>query len=165
MTDQKKSSTEWRPNGSNGPSSPAQQSNATKMIGDYVVGKTLGQGTFAKVKLGVHKTTKQKVALKLIDQSKAKSQKDKENITREIKLLSLLDHPNIVKLFEVIQLPEKNTTCLVLEFVEGGELFDYIVANKRIREPEAINFFRQIISALEYCHSNLVIHRGNYFGN
>lgn len=155
MTEKQKS--DWRLF----PSSNHSSHQKTKYIGDYVVGKTLGQGTFAKVKLGLHKTTKQKVALKLIDLSKAKSAKDRENVTREIKLLQLLDHPNIVKLLDVIQIAEKHTTCLVLEFVEGGELFDYIVANKKIREPEAINFFRQIISAVEYCHSNLVIHRGN----
>eukprot|EP01117_Protostelium_nocturnum_P008052 TRINITY_DN2866_c0_g1_i1.p1 TRINITY_DN2866_c0_g1~~TRINITY_DN2866_c0_g1_i1.p1 ORF type:complete len:501 (+),score=195.28 TRINITY_DN2866_c0_g1_i1:668-2170(+) len=73
--------------------------------------------------------------------------------------MALLDHPNIVKLFEVIEMADKKTTCLVLEFIEGGELFDYIVANRRLREPEAIRFFRQIISAVEYCHANLVIHR------
>jgi serine/threonine protein kinase len=142
------------------PQSSPQAQPPAKMIGDYIVGKTLGQGTFAKVKLGTHKITKNKVALKLIDYSKAKSIKDRENIAREVKLLQLMDHPHIVKLYDVIEIQEKGITCLVLEFIEGGELFDYIVANKRIKEPEAINFFRQIISAVEYCHSNLVIHRG-----
>ncbi|PRP85502.1 hypothetical protein PROFUN_06871 [Planoprotostelium fungivorum] len=128
------------------------------VIGEWVVGKTLGQGSFGKVKLGTHQRTGKKVALKLIEHAQA-SAKDLINIEREGRIMGLLDHPNIVRLFEIIEMADKKTTCLVLEFVEGGELFDYIVANRRLKEPEAIRFFRQVISAVEYCHSNLVIHR------
>jgi len=128
------------------------------VIGEWVVGKTLGQGSFGKVKLGTHQRTHKKVALKLIEHAQA-SPKDLINIEREGRIMGLLDHPNIVRLHEIIEIADKNTTCLVLEYIEGGELFDYIVANRRLKEPEAIRFFRQVISAVEYCHSNLVIHR------
>jgi len=73
--------------------------------------------------------------------------------------MSLLDHPNIVRFFEEIPIPEKNCTCLVLEYIEGGELFDYIVARGKISEAESIKLFRQMISAIDYCHYHLVAHR------
>ena len=83
-----------------------------------------------------------------------------EKINREIKIMKKLNHPHIVRLNEVIQLPEKKATCLVLEYMKGGELFNYIVAKKRLPEQEACRLFLQMLSAVEYCHSNLVIHRG-----
>mmetsp|Transcript_4236 Transcript_4236/g.5926 ORF Transcript_4236/g.5926 Transcript_4236/m.5926 type:complete len:566 (-) Transcript_4236:14-1711(-) len=129
-----------------------------RTIGDYVIGKTLGKGSYGKVYLGIHKTTFQKVALKMIGKDKA-TEKELRNIYREIKIMKLLDHPNIVKLFETIEVPEKNSTCLVLEYIEGGELFDYIVNKERLTETEAQHFFRQIVAGLHYCHSNLIIHR------
>lgn len=135
----------------------AETHNGDEMIGDYIIGDKLGQGSFGKVMCGTHISTKQKVALKFIDYSKIKSQKERENIKREERFMQLLDHPNIVKLIEVLE--PKDTTCLVLEHVAGGELFDYIVSHRRLKEPEAIRFLRQIIQGLEYIHSNLIIHR------
>lgn len=73
--------------------------------------------------------------------------------------MGLLDHPHIVRLEEVIHMHKK--TCLVLEYVQGGELFDYIVLGK-LRETEARRLFRQMASAIEYCHANRVIHRGTH---
>lgn len=128
-----------------------------EMVGDYIIGEKLGQGSFGKVMLGTHIATKQKVALKFIDYSKTKSQKERDNIKREVRLMQLLDHPNIVKLLEVIE--QNQVTCIVLEYISGGELFDYIVSHRRLKEPEAIRFFRQVVQGIEYCHSNLVIHR------
>jgi serine/threonine protein kinase len=82
-----------------------------------------------------------------------------ECIDREIKIMKLLDHPNIVKLYDIISHRDDKQTFLVLEYVARGELFDYIVANGRIREPESRKFWRQLISAVEYCHAFLVVHR------
>lgn len=76
--------------------------------------------------------------------------------------MKLLDHPHIVQLYDVIELPEKKKQCLVLEYIDGGELFDYILDKGKLSEAEAAGFFRQIISGLKYCHGNLVIHRGIY---
>jgi serine/threonine protein kinase len=90
----------------------------------------------------------------------ASNDKELEKINREIKIMKKLNHPHIVRLNEVIQMPEKKATCLVLEYLQGGELFNYIVAKRRLPEAEAAKFFSQMLSALEYCHSNLVIHRG-----
>lgn len=74
--------------------------------------------------------------------------------------MQLLEHPNIVELKDVVEVPGTSITCLVLEYITGGELFDYIVANRRLKEDEAARFFRQVLQGIEYCHSNLVIHRG-----
>jgi serine/threonine protein kinase len=82
-----------------------------------------------------------------------------ECIDREIKIMKLLDHPNIVKLYDIISHRDDKQTFLVLEYVARGELFDYIVANGRIREPESRKFWRQLVSAVEYCHAFLVVHR------
>lgn len=126
------------------------------VVGEYLVGKRIGKGAFSKVKLGVHWSTGEKVALKLINHARVSHE---QNIRREVKLMELLDHPNIVKLHKVIEVPEKNVTCLVLEYVPGGELFEYIIRLGKLDEYNAARMFRQIISALEFCHSNSVIHR------
>jgi len=80
-----------------------------------------------------------------------------ENILREIKIMKLLEHPNIVKLIEIIELDTK--TCLVMEYVDGGDLFEYILNETRLSEPKSAKLFRQIVDAIEYLHQNLVIHR------
>jgi len=82
-----------------------------------------------------------------------------ESIEREIRIMKLLDHPNIVKLYDIISHKDDGKTYLVLEYVARGELFDYIVANGRIKESESRRFFRQLVSAVEYCHAFLVVHR------
>ncbi|GAM19901.1 hypothetical protein SAMD00019534_030760 [Acytostelium subglobosum LB1] len=151
--------------GMTGGNSPAMQKTPRKEkkqriqhVGSYEVGKTLGNGSFGKVKLGTHIFTKEKVAIKFIKENKL-SVKQRETCMREIEIMRLLDHPNIVKLLEVIEKKDDSLTFLVVEYVSGGELFDYIVAREYIKEKEARKFFRQIVSAIEYCHSNLVVHR------
>jgi len=134
----------------------AKKKDKILQIGDYIVGEKLGEGTFGRVMKGTHYLTNKKVALKLID---VKNPKTKASIDREAKIMKLLDHPNIVHLYEIIEMLEKHTTVLALEYIEGGELFDYIISKGRLSEDEAIKFFRQMISAIEYCHANFVVHR------
>jgi serine/threonine protein kinase len=129
-----------------------------KMIGPYLIGKTLGAGSFGKVKMGTNLETKKKVALKMV-QWKSNIKSQTESIEREISMMIRLKHPNIVELIEVLEIPEKRTTVLVLELVTGGTLLDYILEKDELPEPEAAKMFRQIISAIEYSHRNLVIHR------
>lgn len=126
-----------------------------KSIGLYKLGRTLGEGTYGKVKLGTHLHTGQEVAVKIM---RPHETNNRAEVEREISVLKLLKHPNIVQLFEVIE-DENGRIFLVLELVAGGELFDYIVARGRVKEKEARKFFRQIISGVEYCHANLVVHR------
>lgn len=126
-----------------------------KSIGLYKLGRTLGEGTYGKVKLGTHIYTGQEVAIKIM---RPHETNNRAEVDREISILKLLKHPNIVQLFEVIE-DDTGRIFLVLELVAGGELFDYIVARGRVKEKEARKFFRQIISGVEYCHANLVVHR------
>lgn len=127
-----------------------------KIIGNYKLGRTLGEGTYGKVKWAINMNTNQEVAIKIM---KPQEVKDKGDIEREINILKLLKHPNIVELYESIHDEANGKVYLVLELVNGGELFDYIVARGRVKEKEARKLFRQIISAVEYCHGNLIVHR------
>jgi serine/threonine protein kinase len=123
------------------------------------VGRTLGHGSFGKVKLATNTISKDKVAIKFFKHRKFTTAQQLDNCKREIEIMKLLNHPNIVKLIDVFEKKEEGTTFLVVEYVAGGELFDYIVANGMVKEKEARQFFRQIISAVEYCHANLIVHR------
>jgi len=126
-------------------------------IGPYKLGSTLGVGTFGKVKLAVHDTTGQKVAIKIINKSKMQSMDMHEKIRREINILQQLRHPHVIRLYELIDTP--TDIFMVMEYVPGGELFDYIVQKSRLHENEARRFFQQIVSGVEYCHQNMVCHR------
>jgi len=125
-------------------------------IGNYVFQKTVGEGNFAKVKLAKHKLTGVEVAIKIIDKTRI-DEKKLGKLYREVKIMKFLNHPNIVKLFEVIE--TKNTLFLVMEYSSGGELYDYLVVHGRMKEKEARVKFRQILSAVNYCHNKRVIHR------
>jgi 5'-AMP-activated protein kinase catalytic alpha subunit len=126
-------------------------------IGHYEIGKTLGVGSFGKVKLGVHIPTGAKVAIKILNRSKIRSLDMEQKVRREIKILRLFDHPHIIRLYEVIDTP--TDIFVVMEYVSGGELFDYIVMKGRLAENEARRFFQQILTGIEYCHHHRVVHR------
>ncbi|KOS20379.1 Carbon catabolite-derepressing protein kinase [Escovopsis weberi] len=125
-------------------------------IGAYKIIKTLGEGSFGKVRLAVHNSTGQQVALKIIARKKLISRDMAGRVEREIEYLQLLRHPHIIKLFTVIKTP--SDIIMVLEYA-GGELFDYIVQNGRMKEGEARRFFQQMICAVEYCHRHKIVHR------
>ncbi|CAD8201103.1 unnamed protein product [Paramecium pentaurelia] len=122
----------------------------------YTIDKDLGQGTFSKVKLGIHKLTGEKVAIKIIDKTK-QQESDYVRIHREISILRKLRHPNVVQLFEIVESDTK--LYIVTEYVSGGELFDHIVSNKRLEEREAVRLFIQLIHAVTYIHEHQVVHR------
>ncbi|KAL2911871.1 hypothetical protein HK105_208654 [Polyrhizophydium stewartii] len=125
-------------------------------IGNYVFQKTVGEGNFAKVKLATHKLTNAEVAIKVIDKTQL-DEKKLGKLYREVRIMKMLHHPNIVKLYEVIE--TKNTVFLVMEYASGGELYDYLVVHGKMKEKEARAKFRQILSAVSYCHKKRVIHR------
>ncbi|KAI0514563.1 protein kinase SNF1 [Xylaria bambusicola] len=133
-----------------------EKSKADQRIGAYNVIKTLGEGSFGKVKLAVHRSTNQQVALKIIARKKLISRDMVGRVEREIEYLQLLRHPHIIKLYSVIK--TQNEIIMVLEYA-GGELFDYIVAHGRLDEQKARRFFQQMICAVEYCHRHKVVHR------
>ncbi|WAR19901.1 MARK3-like protein [Mya arenaria] len=125
-------------------------------IGKYRLIKTIGKGNFAKVKLAKHVPTGREVAIKIIDKTQL-NPSSLQKLFREVRIMKMLDHPNIVKLFEVIE--TEKTLYLVMEYASGGEVFDYLVAHGRMKEKEARAKFRQIISAVQYCHQKNIVHR------
>uniref|UniRef100_A0A3P9KR05 MAP/microtubule affinity-regulating kinase 3 n=1 Tax=Oryzias latipes TaxID=8090 RepID=A0A3P9KR05_ORYLA len=125
-------------------------------IGQYRLLKTIGKGNFAKVKLARHVLTGKEVAVKIIDKTQLNSS-SLQKLFREVRIMKLLNHPNIVKLFEVIETDK--TLYLVMEYASGGEVFDYLVAHGRMKEKEARAKFRQIVSAVQYCHQKCIVHR------
>lgn len=126
-------------------------------IGHYLLGATLGTGTFGKVKIGEHQMTKHKVAVKILNRQKIKSLDVVGKIRREIQNLKLFRHPHIIKLYQVISTP--TDIFMIMEYVSGGELFDYIVKHGKLQEHEARRFFQQIISGVDYCHRHMIVHR------
>lgn len=113
-------------------------------IGCYIFGQTVGHGTFGKVKLAKHEFTGHQVAVKILNKQKIKHMDVAEKIQREIQILKLFRHPHIIKLYEVI--PTATDIFLILEYVAGGEMFEYIVRHGKSTEQEARFFFQQIIS-------------------
>lgn len=128
-----------------------------QVLGNYVVGRTIGRGSFGKVKQARHIVTNELVAIKILSQTKLKSASMDLKIHREIKILKLFSHPNICRLYEVIETPAE--IYLIVEHVEGGELYNYIVEREVVPEAEARYIFQQLICALEYCHHFRVVHR------
>lgn len=126
-------------------------------IGHYILSKTLGTGTFGKVKLAYHQVTGHKVAVKILNRRKIKSLDVVAKIRREIQNLKLVRHPHIIKLYQVISSPTE--FYMVMEYVPGGELFEYIVKRGKLQEEEARKIFQQLVSGIDYCHRHNVVHR------
>lgn len=129
-------------------------------FGDYVLGSTLGEGEFGKVKLGWKKDDKNpsQAAIKLIKRDSIPAGSKKESkIHREVAVLKNLRHPNVVRLFEVVQ--NEKYIGIVLEYASGGELFDYILHNKYLKESLACRLFAQLVSGIHYMHSKGIVHR------
>ncbi|CAH2079999.1 unnamed protein product [Thlaspi arvense] len=128
-----------------------------RRVGKYEVGRTIGEGTFAKVKFARNTDTGENVAIKIMAKSTILKHRMVDQIKREISIMKIVRHPNIVRLYEVLASPSK--IYIVLEFVTGGELFDRIVHNGRIEENEARKYFQQLVDAIAHCHCKGVYHR------
>ncbi|KAG8094732.1 hypothetical protein GUJ93_ZPchr0012g21585 [Zizania palustris] len=128
-----------------------------KTVGRYEVGRTIGQGTFAKVKFAVDADTGAAVAMKVLDKATILNHRMLHQIKREISIMKIVRHPNIVRLNEV--LAGKTKIYIILELITGGELFDKIASQGKLRENEARKYFQQLIDAIDYCHSKGVYHR------
>ncbi|KAH0507623.1 MAP/microtubule affinity-regulating kinase 4 [Microtus ochrogaster] len=148
-------------------------------VGNYRLLRTIGKGNFAKVKLARHILTGREVAIKIIDKTQL-NPSSLQKLFREVRIMKGLNHPNIVKLFEVIE--TEKTLYLVMEYASAGEVFDYLVSHGRMKEKEARAKFRQggvpgmavshsggfsaadclllqIVSAVHYCHQKNIVHR------
>ncbi|XP_049303285.1 microtubule-associated protein futsch isoform X5 [Bactrocera dorsalis] len=119
--------------------------------------KKLGQGTYGKVQLGINKETGQEVAIKTIKKCKIEAEADLVRIRREVQIMSSVQHPNIIHIYEVFENREK--MVLVMEFAAGGELYDYLSERKVLSEEEARRIFRQVATAVYYCHKHKICHR------
>ena len=139
---------------------PAASSGRRKesKFGNYTLGQTLGEGEFGKVKLGWQKNSGVQVAIKLIRRETLGTNPSRlPKIHREINILETLNHPNIVKLHEMVQTTEY--IGIILEYASGGELFDYILNHRYLKDPVARKLFAQLVSGVGYLHKKGIIHR------
>ena len=128
-----------------------------QIIGNYRIEKTIGEGTFGKVKLGIHIPTEEKVAIKILEKDKIQDREDLERISREINFLKKLNHPNIIKIYDIIE--NSKNFYIIMELANNGELFKYIVKKKKLDEAEASFFYYQLILGLEAIHKQKIVHR------
>ena len=126
-------------------------------IGNYLIQHTLGEGTFGKVKLGIYLPTNEKVAIKVLEKDRLTDKDDQIRVKREFDMLSKFNHPNVILVTEIFE--SVDSFYSVMEFCEGGELFNYIVEKKRLSEKETAFYYYQIINGLEYIHSLGIVHR------
>ncbi|KAJ8301854.1 hypothetical protein KUTeg_020841 [Tegillarca granosa] len=123
--------------------------------------KTLGEGTYGKVKLAKDRSTGEEVAIKYIKKTKIHDDVDLGRIRREIRIMSSLSHPHIINVREVFE--NKDKIILVMEYAKGGELYDYINDRHRLSEKEARQLYRQIVSAIHHCHEIADFGLSNYY--
>ena len=126
------------------------------IIGNYEIIKTIGEGTFGKVKLAKNIPSNELVAIKVLEKTKINDNEDLSCIKNEIKFLKKLNHPNIISLYEIIE--TKTHYFIVMEYAEK-DLFSYIVSNHFLNESEASYFYIQILFVIEYIHNNHIVHR------
>jgi len=128
------------------------------IAGLYDLERSLGSGHFAVVKLARHVFTGEKVAVKVIDKTKL-DEVAKAHLYQEVRCMKLVQHPNVVRLYEVIDTQTK--LYLILEYGDGGDMYDHIMRyeGKGISEDKARHYFKQIVSAIDYCHKLHVVHR------
>ncbi|RDB23720.1 Serine/threonine-protein kinase GIN4 [Hypsizygus marmoreus] len=139
-----------------------------RRIGLWKFGRTIGTGSSGRVRIARHSKTGQYAAIKIIPKVKLASrtslnqladqvEHDRLSIEREIVVMKLLDHPNVMRLYDVWE--TSTELFLILEYVQGGELFDHICHKGKLEVPEALSYFQQIIGAVDYCHRFNVVHR------
>ena len=134
-----------------------KKSSSEYNVGNYIIQQTLGQGTFGKVKLGIYLPNNEKCAIKVLEKSRMSGKDDQIRVKREFDMLSKFNHPNVILVKEIFE--NISSYFSVMEFCEGGELFNYIVKKKRLSENESSFFYFQLINGLEYIHSLGIVHR------
>ncbi|CAF0830654.1 unnamed protein product [Adineta steineri] len=139
-------------------SSERQFSDIRNLVsGLYNLGETIGTGHFAVVKIARHVFTQKEVAVKVIDKIKL-DEISRAHLFQEVMCMKLVQHPNVVRLYEVIDTPNK--LYLILELADGGDMYDYIMKHANgLNESLARRYFRQICRALKYCHEMQICHR------
>ncbi|RKP00079.1 hypothetical protein CXG81DRAFT_13654, partial [Caulochytrium protostelioides] len=120
-------------------------------VGNYRIGRTIGEGSFGKVKAGVHLPTGVPVAIKIVDKTHLPV------VVREIESWRYMHHPHIVQLYEVLR--TESRIYMVTELCRGGEVFDLVCRHGRLPEAEACRLFSQIVRGVQHCHDNRLVHR------
>lgn len=148
-----------------------------KYIGPWELGKTLGKGATARVRAARHSVTGQMAAVKIIQKNAPKivqagslatismlDRQDEANlekmplgIEREVAIMKLVDHPHVLRLYDIWE--NRQEIYMVLEFAQNGELFEQIAGKGRLPEDRAVKYFRQMLSAVSYCHKFNICHR------
>lgn len=139
-----------------------------KFVGPWIIGECVGKGASGHVKIAKHRRTGQLAAVKILplqpfvtsrpsQTSQAKTEKQRLGIDREITMMKLMNHPNIMRIYDVYE--GETELYLILEYVEGGELFDFLVNRGRLAPLEALGYFKQIVYGLNYAHTFSIIHR------
>ena len=129
----------------------------SKSVCEFVLGEKLGEGNFGVVRMATNRQTGEKVAIKILEKSKLTNYKDRNSLEREINILNKIHHPNIVKLFCTIETDRQ--IFIIMEYIKGNELFQYILVRKKLEEEEAFYFFIQIINCIDYLHKVKIAHR------
>ncbi|XP_078153231.1 CBL-interacting protein kinase 8-like [Carex rostrata] len=128
-----------------------------RKVGKYEVGRTIGEGTFAKVKFAQNTETGESVAMKVLDRATIIKHRMVDQIKREISIMKLVRHPHVVRLHEV--LASRTKIYIILEFITGGELFDKIMRHGKLSENDSRKYFQQLIDGVDFCHNKGVYHR------
>lgn len=128
-----------------------------KEVGSYLLHHTLGEGTFSKVKYALHKDTKNQVAIKILDKEKLIHSNMVSHLKSEISIMRIVKHENIIEVKDVFASQSK--IFIVLEYIQGGELFDLIIGERTLTEKRACSYFNQLLNGLEYCHDKGICHR------
>ena len=131
--------------------------NKEEIICEFIIKEKLGEGAFGAVHLGVNIQTGEKVAIKILEKSRLFRYEDKVRLEREIEILKKVKHPNIVQLYGIIETDRQ--ILLIMEYIKGQELYQYILLKKKLPEEEACLYFQQIISGLEYLNKLKIAHR------
>ena len=127
-----------------------------KIRDHYRIGKVLGSGAFGEVRLCLHKDTQVQRAVKVLRKNLL-DEKEMDMLKNEISILKLMDHPNIVKMYEFLE--DDKRIYIVTEICKGGELFDEILNRSKFTEKDAITVMRRLLSAINYCHKQNIVHR------
>ncbi|CAG9317927.1 unnamed protein product [Blepharisma stoltei] len=130
---------------------------------DFIITRILGKGSYAIVRLAINKTSSEQFAIKSYDKTKISSTQSKKNLKTEIKILKFLDHPKIIKLYEIRETPLG--AHLILEYFNGCSLEDYVKHRRKLEEYDVADIFKQILSAISYCHMLKIAHRDIKLGN
>lgn len=130
---------------------------ATALMDMYMVGKIVGVGSYGKVRAAWHRLTGSKVAIKTYDKAKLKDPEHWKRVQSEIKIMEQVSHPRIVRMYESVETPKR--VHLIIECLEGGNLCSYVKSKRSLSESESKRIFFQLLQAMEFLHSQCVIHR------